>query len=423
MRSPLRTPMKSPMNRSQKSRSAHHARKVLGAVCVVGLVAACGAPESKNSSNAPSSDEVKLPSKPVTLNIIDVAGNLQLTQKIFDNYKAKHPELVSKITTSKVKAPELAGKVKAQQDAGRLDIDMVLTGTDGLSSGLKQDLWVDLLGKYKDKLPDLNSIYLEPAVKMQELAQGKGVVVTYNPSGPLIEYNPKTVPNPPKTAEELLAWAKAHPKKLLYARPANSGPGRAWLMGLPYILGDSNPKDPINGWNKSWAYLKDLNNYIEYYPGGTTQTMQEFADGTRDIIMTTTGWDINARALGQVPKDMKIQALNNFTWLTDAHYMVVPKGISSEKLAVVLDFMKFALSPEQQAYTYDRGYLYPGPAAKEVRLSMAPAESQKVIADYGRPEYDKLISDNPKTPPLDADTMVAAFDKWDKEVGGAKVKK
>ena len=40
----------------------------------------------------------------------------------------------------------MAGKVKAQQDAGRLDIDLVLTGTDGLSAGLEQGLWVDLAG-------------------------------------------------------------------------------------------------------------------------------------------------------------------------------------------------------------------------------------------------------------------------------------
>jgi putative spermidine/putrescine transport system substrate-binding protein len=48
------------------------------------------------------------------------------------------------------------------------------------------------------------------------------------------------------------------------------------------------------------------------------------------------------------------------TWVNDAHYMVVPKGISAEKLAVVLDVMAFMLTPEAQAYTYDKGYFYPG---------------------------------------------------------------
>jgi putative spermidine/putrescine transport system substrate-binding protein len=389
----------------------------------LGIVAACGAPDSGQAyAPEPAATDVKMPGDPVTLNIVDVAGNLQLTQQIFDNYKAQHPKAVSKITYTKVTAPELAGKVKAQQDAKHLDIDLVLTGTDGLAAGLEQNLWVDLAGSYKDKMPDL-STYLDPAAKMEELAQGKGVIVTYYPSGPLIEYNPTTVPNPPKTAEELLAWAKAHPKKLEYARPANSGPGRTFLMGLPYILKDSDPKDPVNGWTKTWKYLKDLGENVEYYPTGTSQTMKELGEGTRDIILSTTGWDINPRVLGQVPKDFKTQTLQGFTWVTDAHYMVVPKGISGEKLAVVLDLMKFALTPQQQAITYDKGYFYPGPAVKGVTIDMAPPESQQAIKDFGRPEYDQLIEQNPKAVPLDAKALVAAFDQWDKEVGGDKVKK
>ena len=31
------------------------------------------------------------------------------------------------------------------------------------------------------------------------------------------------------------------------------------MMGLPYILGDKDPKDPVNGWEKTWAYLAELN--------------------------------------------------------------------------------------------------------------------------------------------------------------------
>jgi putative spermidine/putrescine transport system substrate-binding protein len=77
-----------------------------------------------------------LPSSPVTLNIIDVGGALALTQKAIDKYRAEHPKLVSKITYTKAPAPELAGKIKAQQNAGRVDIDMVLSGTDGVSAGI-----------------------------------------------------------------------------------------------------------------------------------------------------------------------------------------------------------------------------------------------------------------------------------------------
>jgi putative spermidine/putrescine transport system substrate-binding protein len=241
------------------------------------------------------------PSEPVTLNIVDVAGNLALTQKAFENYRKAKPDWVSKIVFSKAPAPELPGKLKAQQDANRVDIDMVLTGLDGVAAGVDQKLWIDLFPAHEADLPKLQATLLEPAYRMQGLAQGQALIVSYYPSGPLFEYAPERVKTVPKTAEELLAWAKANPKKFMYARPANSGPGRTFLMGMPYILGDKDPKDPIKGWDKTWAYLKELGDTIDNYPSGTTPTMKALGEGSADIIASTTGWDINPRVLGVVP--------------------------------------------------------------------------------------------------------------------------
>ena len=364
-----------------------------------------------------------LPSSPQTINVIDVAGNLALTQKAIEKYRADHAKTVSRITFTKAPAPELAGKIKAQQNAGRVDIDLVLTGTDGLAAGIEQGLWIELLPKYADKFGNLEGKYFEGAAKMQKLAENKGITVAYYPSGPLLEYMPEKVKQPPQTAEELLAWCKANPNRFMYARPANSGPGRTFLMGLPYILGDKDPKDPEKGWDKTWAYLKQLGECIEYYPSGTGATMKELGEGSRDMITSTTGWDINPRVLGTVPKEAKVATLKGFHWVTDAHYLVVPKGVSDEHLAVVLDLMAYLLTPEAQAYTYDEGYFYPGPAVKDVLLSMAPKESQDAIKEFGRPEYEQMIAGAPLETPLDAKGQVAAFKKWDQEVGGAKVKK
>ena len=116
--------------------------------------------------------------------------------------------------------------------------------------------------------------------------------------------------------------------------------------------------------------------------------MKELGEGSRDMTVTMTGWDINPRVLGIVPKDFKVTPFKGMTWVNDAHYMVIPKGVPPEKIAVVLDVMAFMLTPEAQAYTYDKGYFYPGPAVKNVPLSMAPKESQDAIKEYGRPEYE-----------------------------------
>ncbi|MDN7905021.1 extracellular solute-binding protein [Burkholderia diffusa] len=359
---------------------------------------------------------------PVSLNVVDVAGNLQLTQKAIEAFKEKNPNLVSNVTFTNAPAPQLPGKIKAMQAAGRADIDLVLTGTDALAAGIEQNLWLKLLPDNAGAFPGVLDKYAPGPRKMQDLAQGFGLEVTYMPAGPLLEYNPAKVSDPPKTPDQLLAWCKAHPNKLIYARPANSGPGRTFLMGLPYVLGDKNPQDPINGWDKTWAFLKQLNDCVPYYPGGTSAVMKELGEGTRDMTVTVTGWDLNPRALGIVPADFRIQAFDNMTWVNDAHFMVIPKGVAKDKLDVLFKLMNFLLEPAQQAMTYDDGYFYPGPAVKGVTLEMAPAHSQEVIRKFGRPEYAKLLADRPHVQPLNAQAMVAAFQKWDREIGSQKSK-
>jgi putative spermidine/putrescine transport system substrate-binding protein len=385
-------------------------------------LAACGAPDKPGGSAKTDGPVPDKPGKAVTLNILDVAGDLQLTQGMIDEFVSKNKDQIAKVTYSKATAPELVGKVKAQQNAGRVDIDLVLTGVDGLAAGIEQSLWVPVLPAYAGRVPGMND-YLPGAAAMQKLAGDFGVTVAYYPSGPLIEYLPAKVPNPPKTAEELLAYAKANPGAVQYARPSNSGPGRTLLMGLPYLLGDSNPKDPVNGWSKTWAYLAELNKYVTLYPSTTSETMKNLANGSAKIIASTTGWDINPRVLGTVPKEAAIGTLKGFHWVTDAHYAVIPKGVDVDKQAAILNLLKDMLTPQQQAKAYDKGYFYPGPAVKDVTLSMAPPESQQAIGEYGRPEYDQLIADNPLEVPLDAKALVTAFDTWDRQIGGAKVKK
>ncbi|KVC93327.1 ABC transporter substrate-binding protein [Burkholderia ubonensis] len=359
---------------------------------------------------------------PVSINVVDVAGNLQLTQKAIEAFREKNPNLVANVTFTNAPAPQLPGKIKAMQAAGRSDIDLVLTGTDALAAGIEQNLWLKLLPDNAGALPGVLDKYAPGPRKMQDLAQGFGLEVTYMPAGPLLEYNPAKVADPPKTPAQLLAWCKAHPNKLIYARPANSGPGRTFLMGLPYVLGDKNPQDPINGWDKTWAFLKQLNDCVPYYPGGTSAVMKELGEGTRDMTVTVTGWDLNPRALGIVPADFKIQAFDDMTWVNDAHYMVIPKGVPKEKLDVLFKLMNFLLEPAQQAMTYDDGYFYPGPSVKGVTLEMAPAHSQDVVRKFGRPEYAKLLAERPHVQPLGAQAMVAAFQKWDREIGSQKSK-
>ena len=363
-----------------------------------------------------------LPTSPVVINVVDAAGNLALTQGAFEAYQAANPKLVSKFTFTKAPAPEVPAKVKAMQGAGRSDIDMIIVGTDALAAGLELNLWTKLFPDFSAKFPGLKDNYLPNASKMNDLAKDHGLAIVFMPAGPLVEFNPDKVKTPPTTPAELLAYCKANPNKLIYARPANSGPGRTFLMGLPYLLGDKDPMDPMKGWDKTWAYLKELNTCIEYYPTGTGAVMKELGEGSRDMTLTVTGWDINPRALGIVPENYKVLPFKGMTWVNDAHYIVIPKGVAPEKQAVVLDLMAFLLKPQQQAMTYDTGYFYPGPAVKNVPVTLAPQASQDVLKKFGRPEYDGWLAQFPHAQPLETKAMVDAFRRWDQEIGTQKTK-
>lgn len=359
---------------------------------------------------------------PVTLNIVDIAGNLQLTRPAFDAYQKANPGRVSRISYTQAPAPEIPGKIRAQQNANRVDIDMVLTGNDGLAAGIDQKLWVPLVTDDKAKLPNLDDIYIPSAKKLQGAALGQGVLIVTCPGGPILEYMPSKVKQAPTTADELMAWCKQNPKRFIYARPANSGPGRAFMMGLPYILGDSDPRDPEKGWAKTWAYLAELGSTIEYYPTGTGAVMKELGEGSRDMVASHVGWDINPRVLGIVPKEAQISTLKGFHWIGDAHFICVPKGLPQAKMDVILDVISYMLTPPAQAITFDKGYFYPGPAVKGVTLAMAPQESQDAIKEFGRSIYETLIPDTPMELPLDADKLVYAFRRWDEQVGSKVAK-
>jgi putative spermidine/putrescine transport system substrate-binding protein len=392
------------------------------AAVVVLAVAGCSAPNSGSATQSAAASGASIPAKPsapVALHILDVAGNKKLTEPMINDFIKQHADIISSVTWESGGAPDLVGNIKPQVDSGKLSVDLVMTGTDGLSAGIGQNLWVPIVKDYGDRLSNQKN-YLDPAAKMQDLAEGFGVETVYYPSGPLIQYNPDVVKSVPTTPEALLAWAKANPGKFGYARPANSGPGRTFLMGLPYILGDKDPKDPVNGWDKTWAYLKELGSTITNYPTGTGQVISNMADGTWALIPTTTGWDINPRALAQEPANISAVAFDKFTWVTDAQYAVVPKGQSADKLSAILLLLQDMLTPVQNAKAYDSGYFYPGPAIKGATLDKAPQASQDVIAKFGRTWYDPLIDKAPKAIPLTPALMVKAFDIWDRTIGSGK---
>lgn len=400
------------LQRMQLTRYLAHGLTVL----LIGLLmTACGGTGGSGSSSTGS--------HPIVLQVVDAGGYSDQVKPMLEAYQKAHPDKVSKIVyPPRIQAPQLPGKLKAEEDAGNIQDTLIISGYDGVASVTQQGLVDQLTPAHSDKFPNLDSNYLPSAKAYKDLAGGYALVFATTPSGPVFEYDPTKVPNPPTTIDELRTWIKAHPHQFLYARPSNSGPGRTMLMGLPYLLGDKDPQDPTHGWDKTWSFLKDIGSTIDSYPTRTGDVMTALANGQVSMIASTMGWDINPRFLHQVPASDKTFVLKDTTFVTDAAFMMMPKGLDKARQDIVLDVMAWMLKPDQQAYNYDSGYFYPGPAVQNVPVSLAPASSQQVIQQYGRPEYDTLIKQSKIVLPLDTANIVTAFNTWDKEIGSGKYK-
>jgi len=358
--------------------------------------------------------------QPITISILDNGGDLASTGVIIENYKKAFPNKVKEIKIQRGPAPETPAKIKAQQDAGRADINLVLTGQDAGSVLAANKQLVQLFPTYDKMFP--KDELKEEAKILQDAVAGYLMPTVVNAGGPVFIYNPKKVQKPPKTVDELLAWAKANPQRFFYARPANSGPGRSIMCGLSYILGDKAPMDPEKGWDKAWAFMKELGKYVEYYPTGTLFTLREFAQEQRWMIPGIMEWDMKPRAEGVIPPEAKITVLENTTFIIDGHYWGIPKGVPQNEVEVLLDLMKFMRRVDQQVLTYKA---FIGPTIKAATLDKAPADIRDYVKEFWRPEYDQIGPGKKykMASQLDFKELTYAMERWDREIGAQQIKK
>ena len=91
--------------------------------------------------------------QPITLSIIDVGGDLSSVQPIVENYRKANPNKIKEIRIQRAPQPELPAKIKAQQDAGQLDINLIMTGQAAASALIANGQLVRLLPDHEKLFP------------------------------------------------------------------------------------------------------------------------------------------------------------------------------------------------------------------------------------------------------------------------------
>jgi putative spermidine/putrescine transport system substrate-binding protein len=388
------------------------------ALLAIGLLwaatlAGCSPP---SLSTAPPDVEPRKPAQPITLTILDGSGDLQVYQKIYNDFAKARPDLVSTIRYETAASPDVLGKLRAQELSHHVDTSLILGGTDIVGALQQQKLLTPLLPSHQDLLPDLATLQDPQRATLQALAGGSGVMNLWSPSGPAWEYNSTEVPLLPSTPQELLVWAKEHPDKFTYAQPPNSGPGRQFMMSLPYELGDSDPSDPVNGWSKTWDYLAELGHYAAAYPASSTIMNKQLADGSVWIVPTSTASDFNNHRQNVWGPEAEMGIFSNQAWIMDGHFMLVPRGVSPETLYVDLAFINWVLQVPQQLRTYESGTI--NPAVTNAPLAQASAAAKDTVAKFGRVDFlTGAFKVGTLNAPLDPLILRTAFDLWQRKIG------
>ena len=386
------------------------------AVLVVGMSVGCKKAEPTGGDNSIIKGKRNMV-------IIDPGGEQDMFKaaQIVEKFKAKYPNYVGNVEWVPASTGETITKLTAEQQAKKPYVTFVITGYDALAAGIDSGVYLDIEGDFPGRLKSSYDSFTDDANIQLEAGEGYGIPHLLSIGGPMFTYWPDKLPNPPKNTDELLAFAKANPGKFAYPQPSNSGAGYAWLQGLPYLLGEADKNDPEK-WTKVWDYLKELDQYIEYYTPGSSLLYREFNEGTRWIITTAVGYETNQRVMGAMSPDCKQLFMDDLHWITDSNFFAIPKGLDPQDVELGLLFIEFCLSEEIQPLMYDGGFMYPGPVRKGITLDMAPKDSQDMLNAVITQDLKDGIANYPHAGPMSTKTLVKAFEIWDAQVGTNKIK-
>ena len=182
--------------------------------------------------------------------------------------------------------------------------------------------------------------------------------IPYRASSVLLAYDTKTVPQPPKTLDDLLAWIKSNPGKFTYNTPNSGGSGQAFVTTVldKYVPAADRTqmvtgyvKDLEKDWDQGFATLASLNPDIYQkgvYPNGNNQVLDLLASGQISMAPVWSDQFITGQKNGQIPASVNYTQISDPSFTGGAAYLGIPK--SSPRQAAALTLANWVLSPEAQ---------------------------------------------------------------------------
>jgi putative thiamine transport system substrate-binding protein len=258
-------------------------------------------------------------------------------------------------------------KVVAEKAAGKSEggsVDLIWINGENFASMKKQQLlfapgWAEKLPNWKyvdiEEKPTIRTDFTVP-VEGLESPWGMAKLVFFHDTA---RTDPASMP---KSARELLDWAKKNPGRFTYPQPPDFI-GSSFLKQLASeLVADrrilQKPVDEASFERETapvFAYLDQLNPLLwrggKTYPQNYLAMKQLLADGEVDIIFAFNPSEASsAIATGELPDTVRSFSFPGGT-LANTHFVAIPYNAAAKAGALVL--ADFLISPEAQAHKQD----------------------------------------------------------------------
>ena len=179
------------------------------------------------------------------LNIVMAGENMRLGLAVLDDLLLSQDIRLPIGTLRHEMLPWIATDLAEERQAATPAMDAVLTNAAGFALGVTRDLWQALPAP----LLEASTPMLTPAGHLVQAAIGiSGLVLGTIPGGPVLLHRRSALPRAPRSAAELLDYARHNPRRFQYTRPGQSRFGQAFVTAASFLLRDRAPLGPQNGW-------------------------------------------------------------------------------------------------------------------------------------------------------------------------------
>ena len=213
-------------------------------------------------------------------------------------------------------AQSLTDMLNAAYQAGQenTDFDLVDFSGDDLSK------MVSLVGeeafvKLDDTMiPNRANIQAESSVAGDYTQAYRGTTV-------ILAYDSATVPEPPKTMDELVEWMKANPGRFVYNAPGTGGAGDSFARTSVYNFLDpeaitSDDESWVEQWDQGFEFLADIHQYMYasggsiVYPNKNQGSLDLLNQGEIDMCPNWADMVLSQRASGELKDTIKIAQID-----------------------------------------------------------------------------------------------------------------